>query len=422
MILKISIRKILAALIGGILGAVGGNIVYGLLINQVWKPLVVALFFLILSGTIFLSIWLFSKLLGDFDYFMKNPINNKTFKRWVPIMFAAIFLVSMLLEFIYEIGGDFIASQPTSYIFALDISGSMTITDPNNQEAEAVSKIVSQMDDKFPFAVYTFSDGVKCVEKMHKKTDKDNDKKWDFEYYGMTSMYGVIDEILNDYEKAQNDNSWVGGNSPRIILVSDGSPTDGDLFGRSSFNAAETCRKKGVSICGISVVGADQELMSKLSENTGGKSFSIYDIDSLYDSLNSALTAKSEGDRTLISYRGFVANDALFCVLRILFLFVIALAFCGIIYLSNAIYKDWKLIFITKIITAIIASCMVEFSIQSYLGNEIISRTALCMLIAFSILHTIVSTGSDSSDTTKTIDLHSTGTLEGRKKLDINEI
>lgn len=387
---KISLQKILAVLVGGVIGAVIGNIVYASLIDQMWKPFVVALFFLILSVSVFLTLWIVSKALGDFDYFISNPINKDIFRFLFPVALIGIFGFSMLFEFLYELGGDFNTPEPTSYIFALDISGSMDDTDPNGQEAEAVSKIIDQMDDDFPFAVYTFSDNVECVEKMHYKTEEDSEKNWEFDYYGMTSMYGVIDRILDDYNNGRNNSNWVGGDAPRIILVSDGYPTDGDFFGRSSYDAAKSCRESRISICGISVAGADQELMKKLSENTGGRSFSINNIDNLYDSLNSALTAKSSGDRTLISYRGFVDNDTFYCVLRIIFIALIAWLYSFVIYFANALYLDWNIILIVKIITAIASGLFVEFSIQSYLGNELISRIVMCILISASILHTII--------------------------------
>lgn len=386
---KISLIKIAVSLCGGILGSFIGNIIYALLIDQWWKPFVVAIFFLILALSIFLPLFITSKALGDFDYFVKNPINKSVFKYLLPIVLIGIFLISMLLEFLYEIGGDWSVPEPTSYVFALDISGSMQSTDPNFKESEAVSKIVNQMSNNFPFAVYTFSDDVECIEEMHNKSKDDINKNWKFNYDGGTSMYGVLNKILDDYNNNKNSSDWVGGNAPRIILVSDGYPTDGDFFGRKSYDVAKSCRSNGVSICGISVVGADQELMKKLSENTGGKSFSIDDIDGLYDSLSSALTAKYFGDRTLISYRGFVNNDALYCVLRIVFLAVIAFLYGFLIYLANALYIDLKPILVIKVVTAIVAGVAFEFSVQAFLGNEILSRINLCVLIGACLLRTI---------------------------------
>ncbi len=398
---RISFVKILSALIGGAIGWFLGEILYAALIDQVWKPLVVALFFLVLAAAVCLCLLAASKITGDLDYFMNNPINHDTFKRLLPVALIAVFLGSMLLEFLYELGGDLWAPEPTSYIFALDISSSMTVTDPNNQEAEAVKKIIGQMDDDFPFAVYTFATNVERVEEMHRKTKEDNDKERKFEYEGSTSMYGVLDQIISDYQDGQNNSNWVGGDSPRIILVSDGSPTDGDLFGQRSYDIARSCRDKGVSICGISVVGADQELMKKLSENTGGKSFSINDIDNLYDSLSSALTARSFGNRTLISYRGFVHSDILYCLMRILFIAVIVCLYSMVIYPANAFYDDLRIIVVMKCVTAVISGCYVEFSIQAFLGSEWISRLALCLLISACILHRICSSvrssGTESS-------------------------
>lgn len=369
------------------------------MIDKVWKPLVVALFFLVLAVCICLCLLAASKITGDFDYFMANPINNNQFKRLLPIALVMIFLCSMFLEFLYELGGDLSAPEPTSYIFALDISSSMDITDPNNQESKAVKKIISQIDNDFPFAVYTFSSDVECVEKMHRKTKDDDNKDWEFKYDGLTSMYGVINQIISDYQDGQSNSDWVGGDSPRIILVSDGSPTDGDVFGQASYDVAKLCRDKGVSICGISVVGADQELMKKLSENTGGKSFSIDDIDYLYDSLSSALTAKTFGDRTLISYRGFVHNDTLYCILRILFIAIIAWLYCFALYPANAFYDDLRIIIIIKCVTAVICGLYVEFSIQAFLGNEWLSRLVLCILIAACILHKFCRSDSGTKKT-----------------------
>ncbi len=385
---KISILKIAAALVGGIIGAVIGNVVYAELIEQVWKPLVVALFFLILAVCIFLPLFLAAKGLGNFDYFLKSSINKKFFKYMLPLTFVGIFAVSMLFEFLYELGGTLDLSEPTSYIFALDISSSMRTTDPNFQEAEAVTKIIGQMEDQFPFAVYTFSSEAVCTEEMHHKTQDDVNKKRQFNYDGATCMYTVLQNIVDDYNSRKNSADWIGGNAPRIILVSDGEPTDGDWWGRSAHDVAKVCRENGISICGIGVVGANEELLKKLSENTGGQNFSINDIDNLYDTLSSALTAKFSGNRTLLSYRGYVDNDMLYAALRIIFLALIAFAFTFVLYLGNAFYPDWYLILFIKALTALIVGFSVEFSVQSYLGNEALSRGWLCVWIAACILRT----------------------------------
>ena len=385
---KISIFKIVAALLGGIIGAVIGNVVYAALIEQVWKPFVVALFFLILAICIFIPLFLAAKGSGDFDYFLKSSINKKFFKYMLPLTFAGIFAVSMLFEFLYEFGGTLDLSEPTSYIFALDISSSMNDTDPDFEEAEAVTKIIGQMEDQFPFAVYTFSSEAVCVEEMHHKTQDDVNKKRQFNYNGSTCMYTVLRNIADDYNSRKNSADWIGGNAPRILLVSDGEPTDGDWWGGSAHDIAKVCRESGISICGIGVAGANEELLKKLSENTGGQNFSINDIDNLYDTLSSAMTAKFSGNRTLLSYRGYVDNDLLYAVLRIVFLALIAFAFTFVLYLGNAFYPDWYLILFIKALTALIVGFSVEFSMQSYLGNEALSRGWLCVWIAACILRT----------------------------------
>lgn len=383
----VSPAKMLACLVGGILGGFMGLKAYAAL-TAVWKPLAVAVFFLIMALCIFLCLIAVSVKTDDYYYFTKKQGGSARFKKTVPIIFVLLFLFSGLFEFLYELEGSYTAPVPTSYIFALDTSGSMEESDPSAAEAQALSQVISQLDTGVPFAVYTFSNSAECVSQMHNKTDADNNEKWEMEYKGETAMYGVLENILEDLDNADGVSTLSGGACPRVILFSDGAPTDGGFANMSIKRIVREYEKRGISVCTACVELADVDLMTFVAESTGGKCVYINNMDELLGVMKTALTLQGDTTRTLLSHRPFMVKRTLYAVLRVVFLFLLGLSFFAVIYMANCVERDMGAVFAIKLSTALLGAGLMESLLQAFGSSVFAVQMTFVILTSFAVLHT----------------------------------
>ena len=376
--------KTVAAIVGGILGGFLGNATYNSLIDSLWKPFVVALFLLIVAICIFIPTNFVSANCSDIQ---KNKSSTRKIMVKLNVMcLVAIFLLGILFEFLYEICGGFKNGEPTSYIFVLDTSSSMESTDNNHQMSEALQTIITDMDDGFPFAVYSFNDTVINNSEMHVKTVKDDGEKWPFQYTGSTEMFLALSTVLEDYGKEKDKQNWIGGKNPRVILISDGNPTDSGFFNTSINKIIKSFRKKGISISTIGVRGANDGLMKKIAESTGGAYISIDNIDSLQESINEVQNKTT--DCTLFSLRFGRNHDIILAIMRILFLTILGCFFIGPIYCGNAIEDDFNVIMISKLVTGIIGAVGVEILFQNTNISDNMLRISFGLICSLAPLST----------------------------------
>lgn len=324
-----------------------------------------------LFTVLFLIIWISSVVTGSFD--KKNHLYTSIWGmlKYFSLSIVIIFFLSMLLEYLYELNPNQKITEPTSYIFVIDESASMSSNDPNGLRYNAISEIMNSPENTLPYMVYAFSSESRILRDMGYLTS--NEEEIPINCDGATSIRETTLRILQDYK----DKKWSGGKNPKIIFLTDGFATDldnGFLWFKGNvpeFNTAlEEYSKLGISISTVGLGSVDKQLMRKMAETTGGTFISINQAEDLADAMNTAATSYSE--RSLLSIRYMKHLNKLFGCLRVLFLSLIGLTIGGLLafaYMDNA---SIPLILISSAISSVLGSILFELGIQTGVYQSIL--------------------------------------------------
>lgn len=324
-----------------------------------------------LFTVLFLIIWISSVVTGSFD--KKNHLYTSIWGmlKYFSLSIVIIFFLSMLLEYLYELNPNQKITEPTSYIFVIDESASMSSNDPNGLRYNAISEIMNSPENTLPYMVYAFSSESRILRDMGYLTS--NEEEIPINCDGATSIRETTLRILQDYK----DKKWRGGKNPKIIFLTDGFATDldnGFLWFKGNvpeFNTAlEEYSKLGISISTVCLGSVDKQLMRKMAETTSGTFISINQAEDLADAMNTAATSYSE--RNLLSIRYMKHLNKLFGCLRVLFLSLIGLTIGGLLafaYMDNA---SIPLILISSAISSVLGSILFELGIQTGVYQSIL--------------------------------------------------
>lgn len=300
----------------GVLFWILGGFLYPVFTQKMWQPFGIALYFLCFVVFVGLGLIILASLRDDIVFWSESKKIGKYDELKLSALLLAVFFVASLgLEFIYELGGDISKEKPTSYVFLIDDSGSMSGNDPDNVRATAISSIMEKEAANFPYAVYSFTDQHMLLKEISYYSKSD---RYEFASNGGTnivgSLYNVVNEIVNSA-------SPLYGNAPKILLLSDGQ--SGSL---GVENVIKNCNDNGIAVSAISFGGFfENALLRRIAYKTGGEFLKVSNADDLKEGMQQAITASFK--RNLISDRYVPAYDGLYLAMRILFL-----AFLGAIW------------------------------------------------------------------------------------------
>lgn len=233
---------------------------------------------------------------------------------------VAIFAIGCGLEFLYELGSAYTPVVFNDFIFAIDDSGSMASTDPQNMRYQALAQLLESMDEDKRAGLIRFTDEIYAEPvPMDYLTDAQKG-----------AITGAIENYRSDggtnislaLEKALDlaQQSYVAGRAPVVVLLSDGgSPV-------SVSHTAAQFLDAGVAISTVSLGnGADEHLLQQLAQATGGQYFKVDQADDLVEAFQQVSTAVSY--RCLFTARpGTQRGNVLYMLLRVVFLMVPGLA------------------------------------------------------------------------------------------------
>ncbi len=313
---RFSVEKLISAFIGGGVGLVVAEILYQICVDNTARPLLIGFYFLIIAVFEFVFVFILSWRYGDYYSLVKaDRFKQRRHRLFTIIGICTVFIGALGLEFIYEIDPGGKNSKPSSYIIVEDISESMLTNDSEYQLPIATQRLIENMDNNFPFAVYPFSSEVGTVTPMHKRNQSDLANDWSFDYSGSTAMTGVLSRILNDYDEMVDKGEWTGGTLPKVLIITDGCPTDAGFFNHNLNRVVKEYRCRGIAISSICVKKADVSLMTQIAEKTGGVCISTDDVDQLYEQMEQGLSGRAVRD--LISPRTWVKHDVLYSFLSV---------------------------------------------------------------------------------------------------------
>lgn len=318
----------------------------------------------ILFAGVFLSVWAGSAATGSFDRKSFFYSGWKSMLVFFIMGAAAVFSLTMMLEFVYELKGKQKEIEPSSYIFVLDESGSMLGNDSDGLRYAAVQEIMKNSSASLPYMIYAFSDEPQMLRNM--AVQAENEPKLPVTCSGATAIVETTLRILQDYK----DKKWDGGKNPKIIFLTDGCATDlrNGFFGfqgniREFNKALEEYNNLGISISTVGIGSADKKLMSKMAETTGGVFINVDQATDLAEAMRAAATSYSERD--LLSIRYMKQKDHLFGFLRILFLSLIGLLIGSLMALAYMDDKSTQLILMNSAAGSVLGSVLLELGVQN---------------------------------------------------------
>lgn len=362
------IPTLLITIGAGLLWGLIGNLLYRSLLDKMWTPLLVVLYFLGLFITIGFAIIVSSLIRTNESY------NSAS---WVAglIFLAALIVGSFIFEILYEIGAQkYINPDPTAYIFLIDDSGSMETNDPQNQRVDAISSAMSATEPLMPFCVYKFTNSAYNICPLT-TANKASSLDIEFASSGGTNIVGSLRSVLSDIKGGR----LVAGTSPKIILLSDGQSNRGTIK-----SVIRDAVKQNVSVSTIGLgAGANASLLEEIAVGTNGVYLSIDEISQLSTALQTAGSQHNNMKRNLLNYRYFPAGaDVIYCLMRIVFLSLL----CGVIVFLRSIFfcvkEPFNSILYWGLLAAFLSALIMEFGINYFLWNEKYIRIVMCVLIA----------------------------------------
>lgn len=355
----------------GVLFFLIGQILYPSLTENIWTPLGIALYFLAFSVIMLISMFVLNQIRQDYSYWYKTGKKDTIKKAYIRgiVCILVLFILSGACEFLYELGKE-ADYDPTSYVFLIDDSGSMSANDPQCVRSEAIGKIMENQADDLPYAVYKFTDQSQLIKKMSRYEKGD---KYEFLSDGGTDIVNSLDAIIDEL-LSQKVN---GGDHPKILLLSDGESSSWGV--KSVINK---CRGNKISVSTIGF-NVNSHLLSKIARKTGGIYISVNNIDDLQEQMNKAIT--SFLDRNLISDRFVLKNDGLYAFLRILFLCLMGAVFSWMKYESFCSAKGPKydgMVLKVSLVCTALAAIMMELCFSVLDLPSWVIRLVFCVLWA----------------------------------------
>ena len=329
-----------------------GNLVYEAFFNQIPRVFLIGAVFAVLCVIVLLVVHLIGNLTGAYEY---PVLPLPDIPGLIPILIAvgtvAVFFLSSLFQWIYAMDFQKQEMGPTSYIFVIDDSGSTADSDPNQMRYSAIDDVLADMDESFPYMVYSFSDDYEILRDMAPISEGKDSLTG--ESYGGTAIRGVLSQVMEDHE----NQVWDGGERPRVILMTDGYATDLGIF-HPIRRVLKQYVRAGISISTVGLEQADEKLMTQIADTTGGVYVPASDAGELSAAMQSAVTQTTSRD--LVSARYTVHNDALLGFLRILFIFILGMAIGLLAMLVYGNEDSTMLMVISSAVKALVGALIME--------------------------------------------------------------
>lgn len=361
----------------GVIAWVIGNGMYNACIEKWPRCILIGVIFTILFVMLSIGVLIFSNMCRAFEEnVLTGKKNGQSVLGMLGVAVIGMLLLASLLQLIYSLEGKKEAKEPTSYIFIIDDSGSTAQSDPQTMRYTAIKEVLEQVDDSFPYMVYAFADQTQILREMAPVSDGGND----FTGYsaGGTAIKGVLGDVLGDYR----NHKWDGGEFPKVILLSDGSPTDFILF-HSIRNLLKEYCEEGISISTVGFSQVNESIMKRIADATGGVFVQVDKISELAEAMKNAATQSAIRD--LFSYRYTVKHDFLYAVLRVLFLFILGNGIGMGAALAYGNHSSKNLILVSTLVKSFFGALFMEIAINGVGFNSKVSWFILWICISLTI-------------------------------------
>lgn len=360
----------------GIVAWLIGRAMYAALINTMPRPVLIGLIFAVFFLILALVVFLISSSRGIFEENLLTGGGAGSMLLMIVVGAVVIFALGTLFQWIYGLNLKQKTVEPTSYVFLIDDSGSMESSDPTGERYTAINQVLDGMDDSFPYMVYSFSSGNEIVKDMAPISAGVTPLSGLNE--GGTEIRGVLEQVISDYKNGV----WDGGDSPRVILLTDGYATDIGLF-RSINSVLKEYSGAHISVSTVGLGYVDESLLKKIADSTGGVYIDVSQASDLSAAMGEAATSYT--DRDLLSTRYVASMNGFYAFLRILFLTILGAAIgCGIA-LVYGYEESLPLTMIASGVTAVLGALIMELGCNAVGASDKWMWLLLWILIALTI-------------------------------------
>ena len=292
---------------------------------------------------------------------------------------VGLFILGMLFEFLYELGGNIQEIPANNVVFLLDDSGSMEDSDPNFERINAVEQIVESKGEDFNYAIYQFGEEINCVRPMASKSAGMPDLRQP--PMGQTPVRGALSTLQQDIK---NGVISVAANL-QVVMLTDGHATDLGWWNHRLGSAIKYYQRQGIPINTVGLGQADQNLMEKIASETGGVSVMVSDVSELVNAMNSVVRT-GVIKRTLLTKRPTVNLNILYGILHILFIALLGGIFAPL-KLSVAGDSDNEIsILVVSAVLSVVAAIIIEVGMNIFAASIVRFITVLLIGITFAFV------------------------------------
>ncbi|UNK19526.1 VWA domain-containing protein [Paenibacillus sp. N3/727] len=232
----------------------------------------------------------------------------------VPATLVMLFIAGLALEAAYQFEPGNVKTV-NNIVLAIDNSGSMEETDPNQDRYKAAKRMIEEMDSDKQVAVFVFNDNVDLLQPFVQLENQDVKNQLFAKIDAIQPTQGGTDIGLSLSEAMKHIKDHQDTErGTMVVLLSDG-------FSEVDTNAMLADYKAqhiGVHTIGLSQVDAQGSgLLRQIAEETGGQYYDVSDANELsfvFEKIYSSI-----GERTLVTERsGPLKNSTYYMVLHII--------------------------------------------------------------------------------------------------------
>ncbi|AKN30799.1 von Willebrand factor A [Clostridium carboxidivorans P7] len=315
---RINLTMIIMSLIGGVIGFILGEILLNSLRYIMSSIILMGLYFGILAfciGTMCLIGEMISPRLNGDGW--KNNYLKTSFKLLIPCTLIGLFVFGAMFQFLYEISAQKF-KKADDIVFAIDTSGSMKNTDPNNERFSAALNLIDNMDKNNRFSMYKFDDTAEKIIPMSQVTKQSREevsgKLKDMQNpKGNTNMRDALEKAYEEIKSSETKDK-----NAMVIMLSDG----GDTYDLSKKfdETLKPFKEKNISIYTIGMSnGNNFSMLKEIAKESGGNYYNVKEIKDLKNVFNKIYRDRQQ--RLLVDKRyGIYEASSLYKFLRVMFI------------------------------------------------------------------------------------------------------
>jgi Ca-activated chloride channel family protein len=322
---KTSFFMIIAGFIGAVIGVFVGEALFTLLYDWPDSILMGLYFFqmaFFICGLFLLAEYL-SPEVNSIDW--KYSDSKRSFKYFIPSTLVIFFVSGFLFQLIYGFSIDQF-KKPGDIYLAIDISESMTQTDPNRLSLQSATQFISELDEDKRVSITTFESNVVNVLPLTPMNQVGKNTAYDvinkIQYIGGTDIVGALNNVQDQIVRS---GALSERRKPLVILLTD-AEVEGSIL---DLQGLDRFFKSSDIIVNTIVVNQYQPLRNMLQDlavETGGQYVTYKNVGEVTDVFSNIYKINSKYN--LLSERvGKDADNAWYTALRLLFLMLIGLLF-----------------------------------------------------------------------------------------------